>query len=232
MEKKYSRAAVIMITVLAAVAAYFLRLKQLQLVDESGKLPVGAGRGLTWLCVIFVVLAAVYAFLLKKREKISGRSHVTTALTLLAAFCMAMGSAAMLATNSLMAVGGLISAVCWVVIALQRQQNTVPSAVLFMIPALFYAVELIVQFRGWSMDPQILDYCFSLLAGICAMCATFQLGGFSFLKGKRRRAVFYCLCGVVFSAAAMAGAPLLSMLTVAGAGIWLLANGWLLLGEA
>ena len=54
-----------------------------------------------------------------------------------------------------------------------------------MIPALFFAVRLIMDFRLWSQDPQILDYCFDLFALLSIMCATYYLGGFCFAKQSR-----------------------------------------------
>ena len=230
MEKKIGRLPVSLFTAVTAIAVFFLRKAQLLQVDETGKFLSGAGKGpLTWVCVIFALLAVLYAINMKKRDKMAKRSYVATAVTLAAAFCMAMGSAIMLTYSSMMAVLGLVSAVCWVVVALQRHQNTEPSAILFMLPTVFYAVELIVQFRGWSMDPQVLDYGFSLLTGICTMCASFHLGGFGFGKGKRRLTAFYCMVGMIVAAAAMAGAHMVNMLTVGGSALWLLANLWLLL---
>lgn len=233
MEKKLGRIPVTTLTVAMAVVVYILRHVQLQTqLDEAGKIVAGAGKGpLTWICLICAVLAAVYSFLLKKKDTPVGKSPVSTVLTLAAAFLMAMGGASTLQQNMILGMGSLVSAVCWVIIALQRQQDTEPSAVLFMVPALFYAVELIVRFRDWSRDPLILDYCFELFASLSVMCATYHLGGFSLGVGKRRLTVFYCLCGVIFSATAMAGVGVVSHLATGGAALWLLSNLWLLLSE-
>lgn len=234
METKFGRIPAIAVTVITAVAAYFLRQHQvLQQLDRTGKILAGAGKGpLTWLCVAFAVLAAVYCYFLKKDARTSVREPISTVLTLTAAFLLAMGSAANWSEHSAVALGGIVTAVCWVVVALQRQQNMMPSAVVFMIPALFYALQIVVEFRGWSHDPLILDYCFALFAGLFTMCATFHLGGRCFGKEARRLTVFYCLCGVVFSAIAMMGVSLANMLISASGGLWLLANSWLLLREA
>ena len=36
-------------------------------------------------------------------------------------------------------------------------------------------VKLILDFKRWSVDPAVLDYCFALFAAIAAMCAVFHL---------------------------------------------------------
>ena len=71
MEQKLGRMPVMIVTILAAIAAYFLRLDQLRnLYDETGRLAAGAGKGpLTWLCVAMVILFAVCAWLLRPRKK-------------------------------------------------------------------------------------------------------------------------------------------------------------------
>ena len=232
MKKLFGRVPVLLVTVLAAVVAFVLRRVQLDtLVDEAGHMMAGAGKGpLTWVCLAFAVLAALYSVLRRKHMTMERCAQpLATVLTLGAAFLMALGSASMWHELRIVALGGLVTAVCWVVVALKRQQKMKASAALMMLPALFFAVQLIVEFRDWSRDPQIMDYCFDLFARISVMCATFHLGGFGLGRGKGGVTVFFCLCGVVFSAAAMAGAGLGAMLTAAAAALWLLANLWLLL---
>lgn len=78
----------------------------------------------------------------------------------------------------------------------------------------------------------ILDYCFDLLALICVMCASFHLGGFCFDAGRRRITAFFCGCGVIFGAVAMAGGMIRELCMTGGGMVWLLANLWLLLRPA
>lgn len=233
MGNRSERIPVMGITAAGAAVVYLLRHIQLQTqLDESGRIMAGAGKGpLTWICLGLVVLMSAYAFLLKPKDTMKRACVPAMIVTFAAAFCMALGSIAMWKGNLPMALCGLGTAVCWVILALQRQQDTQPSALLFMLPALFHAIELIVQFRDWSRDPLLLDYCFELLAGICVMCATFHLGGFSLGRARKRMSVFFCMCGVLFCAVAMAGQGFLSLLSTAGAGLWLLANLWLILDE-
>ena len=234
MEQKLGRVPVMIVTILAAVAAYFLRLQQLQgMYDAAGRVVADAGKSpLTWLCVAVTVLFAVASRLLRPRKKshaLLGRGPAVMVCTRGAALGMILGCVAMVRDlenqyDLLLAAGGLVTAVCWVVVALDRVRGRQLPAALFMIPTLFYAVRLIFDFRNWSRDPMILDYCFDLLAMICIMCATFHLGGFCFDKGKRRLTVFYCCCGIVFGAVAIAGGRMRELAMTGGAMLWLGAN--------
>lgn len=242
MEQKLGRVPAMIVTILAAAAAYFLRLNQLQnMYDETGRVIDGAGSGpLTWLCVVMVLAFAVYAWFLRPRKKYSaltGKGLGLLVCTLAAALGLLLGCVAMVREleyeyDLLLAAGGIVTAICWVIVALDRCRGRKLHAALFMIPALFYAIRLILDFRNWSRDPAILDYCFDLLALICIMCATFHLGGFCFDAGKRRITAFFCCCGIVFGAAAIAGGRMREIAMTGGAMLWLAANLWVLLRPA
>jgi len=236
MEKRLGRIPVVLVTVAAAIVGAFLRHLQLQtMVDDTGKLMSDAGNGpLTWLSVAFAVAVVVYCVLLQARKRMPERHRRETVMTamivgIIAAFMLAMGSAAIWQNDRLLAVGGIVIAICWVVIALQLRQGIVPSPVCYIVAALFSAIELIIKFRGWSLDPLILDYCFDLFFNICAMCAIFHLGGFSFGKGRRKITVFFCVCGVFFGAVSLVGKSFAELLVTAGTTVWLLGTLWLML---
>lgn len=233
MEKKLERVPVMIVTVAGAVVAYLLRSIQLATqLDATGRIMAGAGKGpLTWICLILVLASAGYAFLLSPREEMPCDPLPAMILTLAAAFFAALGSISAWKISPLLTLGGVVTAVCWVILALRRRQGIQPHALLFMLPALFNAVELIVRFRDWSRDPLLLDYCFDLFAAIFIMFATYHLGGFSLGRGHRRRSVFYCMGGIMFSAVAVAGNSLLTAMPLIGAVLWLMANLWLLLSE-
>lgn len=233
MERKFERVPIMIVT--AAGAAVVCLLRHIQLLtqlDATGRIMAGAGKGpLTWICLILILASAGYAFLLEPKQTLEGRSTPAMIVTLAAAFFTALGLITAWKVSPLLALGSVLTAACMVILALQRRQGTLPSAVWFMIPALVDALELIVRFRDWSRDPLLLDYCFDLFAAIFVMCATFHLGGFSLGRGHRRRCVFYCMGGVIFSAAAMAGGSVLEVMPMLGSVLWLMGNLWLLLSE-
>ena len=234
MEQKLGRVPAFVILLASSAAAFFLRLNQLAAgMDETGRMVAGAGKGFfTWFCVAMAAVFAVYSFFLHPRKKYhatAAEDNLTFCLTLAAAAAMVVGRVATVfameqITDVLLATGGVVTAICWVVVGLDRVRDRKVPAALFMAPALIYAVELICEFRFWSRDPQILDYCFELLALISVMCATFHLGGFCFDKGKRRMSVFFAFCGVFFSAASMADGGFGDIMVHAAAILWLLAN--------
>ena len=233
MERKLERIPIMIVTAAGALVAYLLRSIQLMMqVDATGRIVAGAGKSpLTWICLILVLASAGYAFLLSSREEMPCDSLPAMVMTLAAAFFAALGSISAWQYSPIVTLGGIVTAVCFVILALRRRQGVQPHALLFMLPALFYAVELIVKFRDWSRDPQLLDYCFELFAAIFVMFATYHLGGYSVGRGHRRRSVFYCMGGIMSSAIAVAGDNLLSAMPLVGVVLWLMANLWLLLSE-
>lgn len=240
MERKLGRWPVIIGTILAAGAAYILRLRQLeQMYDAEGLVIRGMGKGpLTWLCAAAVLAAAICARLLLPRKEYDALSSSASGVLLCGlagAAGMALGSVALAldlerSYDILLAAGGVVTAICWAAAALDRARGRRIPAALLMLPTLFFAVELVLEFRNWSKDPAILDYCFDLLALICVMCASFELGGFCFDKGRRRSAVFFCCCAAVFGAAAVAGSRLRELCMTGGAVLWLMSSLWPLLG--
>lgn len=234
MIRKLGSIAAVLLTLAAAAGAYLLRSQQLeQAFDETGKMIAGMGRGpFVWICLAALVVFAVVCFLMKRRETydvIAGRSLLVMALTMAAAVIMIFGCVSNFLdldqmTDVLVATGGVVTAICWVLVGLDRVRNRPLPAAAYMVPALIFAVELICEFRYWSRDPQILDYCFDLLSLICVMIATFHLGGFCFDKGHRRTSVFFHMAGVFFTAAAMVDGSTASRARCCAALLWMLAN--------
>lgn len=89
-----------------------------------------------------------------------------------------------------------------------------------MVITLFFALRLVSLFRGWSSDPMLGDYCFSLLACICTMLAAYYLAGFSLDEGRRRLCIFFSMAAVFFSCICLAdpGRWLTALSTI----LWLL----------
>ena len=193
----------------------------------------GLGTGpLTWLCVLMVLVFGLYSFFLipqKKYAVVASDSMGTFVLTTAAAAGAIVGYVVLalnleIISDLLIATGGVVMGICWFVVGLDRVRGRKVPAALFMVPALLCAVELICEFRYWSRDPMILEYCFQLLAMICLMCATYHFGGFSFDRGSRRRTVFFCMCGILFCAASLADGSASAKIRSASAILWLLSN--------
>lgn len=239
MEQKFGRTPAMLLTVLSAAAAFGLRLRQLHTVyDETGHIISGAGWSFfTVFTIVMVLLYAVYAWFLRPRKKyaaLTGRGLPALAGGCAAALGMVLGSAAMLlspeqGTDRILAVGGFVTAACWLWTAMVRYRGGKPTVWLFLVPVLFFAMRLVINFRSWSRDPAILDYCYALFAHISITCALLHMGSFCFDKGGRRITVFFCLCGVFFGAASLAGARPREICITGGVILWLLTGLWLLL---
>ncbi len=237
MERKLSGVPVLIITMLLAGLGFFLRRSQLDTAfDAIGVIP-DSKMPLIWVAVLVVLLFAAVSFLLRKRKKYQALSS-TRVLPLaggcLAGVLMAVSGVMLLIsaaqkTDMLVGMGGVVTGLCWAAASVLRYRGARIHVALFLVPTVFLVVELICRFRFWTRDPVILDYCFDLFALIASMCALLHLSGYCFDQGGRRITVFYALCGVFFSAVAMAGAPVAELLGYLSMAVWLLVQLWLLL---
>ena len=77
-----------------------------------------------------------------------------------------------------------------------RLKGSRPNFLLHYVVAVYLMLRLICQYRHWSADPQVLDYCFSILATVCLMLAAYHRAAFDMGSGDRRNYAFFCLtCG-------------------------------------
>lgn len=87
---------------------------------------------------------------------------------------------------------------------------------------LYFVVRLIGRYQVWSSDPQLNDYCFQLLATVCAMLFSYHRAALDAKAGRRRRLVILGLLGGFFSCLSVTAsdAPLLYV----GLAVWMLTN--------
>lgn len=105
--------------------------------------------------------------------------------------------------NGILLILGVLSSVSLMILSkLRKSGNKTPVWELF--PIVFLLVKLFIQFKDWSTDPVILDYCFQLLALIFSLLAVYGSAGFCFDRGAPRKTLFYSACGIFFSAMATA----------------------------
>ena len=72
-----------------------------------------------------------------------------------------------------------------------------------LVPVLYLIVKLVLNFKHWSIDPIIWDYCVILFALISTMLAFHRGAGFVFDLGKPRVTLFFAAVSVYFCACAM-----------------------------
>jgi len=87
---------------------------------------------------------------------------------------------------------------------------------------LYFVIRLISRYQVWSSDPQLYDYCFQLLATVCAMLFSYHRAALDMKAARRRRLVILGLLGGFFSCLSVTAsdAPLL----YAGLAVWMLTN--------
>lgn len=178
------------------------------------------------MCLLFLLAAAA----LDKQEAYADvyrKLPSDTALSLLGAAAVAAGCVLSLPGGTMFGkaldVLGMIGAAGLAAAAVCRLRGKKPQP-FFCIPAvLFYAAKLFYDFRAWTTDPQIMDYAFSLFALICFMIATYQAAAFCYDHGSRLQMAFFAPAGVLFGAAAMAGAGRGELLIYGGSALWMLA---------
>lgn len=96
---------------------------------------------------------------------------------------------------------GTLSAFCLMMTSrLRLWGNQMPLPEL--IPVIYLVIKLILNFKDWSTDPIILDYCDMLFALIFTLLAFYGSAGFVFNKGQPRKALFYASVAVFFCAMA------------------------------
>lgn len=123
----------------------------------------------------------------------------------------------------------LTCAVCLTVIVLKTVTRKIPPLPVYMILTVGIICKLIPDFRIWSVDPLLTDYCFRLFALIAVMLVAFHLGGFVQDDGNRRLTVFYAICGTAFSIISFADGGFAEFLTYLAYALFLLCVLWTLM---
>lgn len=99
---------------------------------------------------------------------------------------------------------GIISAAALVFVGMCRLKGRHPSMLFHAVICAHLTLRLICQYRVWSSDPQLMDYCFQLLALACAMLASYHRATFNANFGSRRSYAFFNLAAVYFCCVSLA----------------------------
>lgn len=103
------------------------------------------------------------------------------------------------------AVAGIIAALLLALTGIYRRRGTAPSMLVHIGICVYLMLRLICCYRHWSADPQILDYCFQLIATACLMLSTYQRASFDAQEGQRRPYAFFSLTTIFFSCLSLTG---------------------------
>ena len=106
-------------------------------------------------------------------------------------------------SNPIMCLLGLAGAICCMVAAHGRKTGTPAHPAVELMPVVYLVVKLVLNFKEWSIDPIILDYCVILFALIFSLLAFHRGAGFVFDRGRPRTTLFFAMCATYFCAAAI-----------------------------
>jgi hypothetical protein len=190
-------------------------------------------------CALAVLVLALLAHRLAQRadyESVFSSSGLCLAVSIAAgALTAAGGAAGVLSSPTVlnMALGFLAVAagICFVAIGAGRFRGAAAGPGVHLLPVVYLVFKLIVDFKHWSIDPAVPDYCFSLFAAIAALFAVYGIAGFCFGKGRRRSAAFWCLAASVLTAVSLADGGAQNLLSGGGMWLWTAANAWQLLED-
>ena len=184
-------------------------------VDQKGFIITGHIAGIL---LFLLVIGAMVALFLLTRDLVEASKYEfnfpVSELSCYGAFVAAAGIAissfvdifvAIDALEMICALAGLASAGLLVLTGIFRRKGTPPSVLIHIGICVYLMLRLVCYYRHWSSDPQILDYCFQLVATACLMLTTYQRATFDAREGKRRPYAFLSLTTVFFSCISLVG---------------------------
>jgi hypothetical protein len=184
-------------------------------VDDKGFIRTGHVAGI--LLFLLVIGAMVALFFLTKNLVEAGKyefNFPVSEVSCYGAFVAAAGIGissfvdiflAMDALEVISALAGVAAAGLLVLIGIFRRKGTPPSLLTHIGICVYLMLRLVSYYRHWSADPQILDYCFQLVATACLMLTTYQRATFDAREGKRRPYAFLNLTTIFFSCISLVG---------------------------
>lgn len=222
-QRRSARFFLILIAAFAA-AGFFLRRAERAGADAGWLIGVSVAAALACLAVSVTRKPCGKFAAMFQPSKIDGAAGVAGSVLL------AVGGFLMLVQSAGFArlIGGvaILAGACLALASLTRARGNMPKVGLYVAVVLFYVVKLFYDFRHWTVDPAVLDYCFWLFAAICFMLATFHAAQFCFDLGKRRVLTFFALMGIYFGAVSLADLQGGEALLCAGGALWMLACAW------
>ena len=112
---------------------------------------------------------------------------------------------------------GLLAACALVFAGVRRFAGKTPSFAGYCIVTVYLMLHAVAQCRSWGTEPQLITYCFQLLASIFLMLTAYHRTALTIEKGSYRWFVFTCLAAIFFSCVCAVGEAGLFYLAMA---IW------------
>lgn len=222
----------ILILVLGAVGFALRKALYATGIDEKGLLDPGhwAYAGL-W---ILTVLTAGLILLLTRGIAASGRYEVCfPASPAGAAGCIAAAAAfavsafqdwgyGLNALDAAVFALGIAAAAAMTALAVCRLRGKTPSVLLHGTICLYLALRMIHQYRCWSSDPQLMDYCFYMAAFVALMLSSYQFAAWDAGIGNCRSLWLLGLSAIYLCCLSLIGPQ--GELYMGLCGLWILLN--------
>ena len=219
------------IALVFACALFFLRRAQLAAFDANGLLPDGSTVSLALYLVC--TLAAALVLIVCLREKgpgygvPAGKNQLRGVLVILAALAL-LGSYLppdfQGGVKNVVPVLAFAAACAMAVEGVYHLSGNTGSLLGGCILPVYLAALLISDYRGWSHNPLVADFCFPLLFLVSAMLASYHLAAFRVGRGKRRTTAFFVGCALLFAGPVLAGGGWRSVLRALAVCIYLIAE--------
>lgn len=204
---------------LCAAVAFALRIWNLIMgVDDQG-LPI-SGHISVWLmalwCILFLAGFTLLAQPLKNRSSdhtaLFGSRNLAIpayagAVLILVSAGGEFGSALVKGADiwsTILCLLGILSGVCLMAVAWMRSHSTAVYPPLELVPDTYLVLKLVLNFKSWSTDPIILDYCIMFFALTFVVLGFYYSTGYLFDQGKPRRSLVFAMAGCTFSIMALA----------------------------
>lgn len=101
------------------------------------------------------------------------------------------------------AISGIVAGLGLLFVGACRLLGKKPGFLCHSALSIFFALQMISQYRRWSADPQLMDYCFYLAAFICLMLTAYFLAGFEAHMPNPRGLLLFSLAGFFFCCVAL-----------------------------
>lgn len=177
-------------------------------VDEKGLLRPGhLAHVMLWVLTAFVAVAVIWLtrFYRGPRNKVrpfrdSGREAVGSVLLAAAILLLTIRSLSEMsdAMGILYVVLGFAAVAALVAAGVSQMMRTRSHFLFYVAVCLYFVVSLVRHYQHWSSDPQLADYAFRLLAGVCLTLTAYHRGTFEVGMGRHDLFWMYSLLAVFF----------------------------------
>ena len=223
---------------LGAAALFVLRRLQLaNSYDNSGLILRGDKTSLALYLVCALAAALILILCLRQKPGIqspAGKSRLRGVLVIIAGLALLASYLPPSLEGGLrlaVPVLAFCTACALVVEGLYHMNDTVGSLLGGCILPLYLAALLISDYRSWSHNPLVADFCFPLLFIVSAMLAAYHLAAFRTGRGKRRTTAFLVGCALLFAGPVLADSGWRSILRTLAVCIYLIAEFFPYLGK-